>query len=135
MPGEPGARELNIPTTHPMFVGVHPAEAIAKADVIVAIDCEVPWWPSKVSPKAGAKIIHIAPDPFFTRYPVRGFPVDLALAGSSSIALEMLENALKSASAGKAAQISKRQQTFRAISAERNVKQMNLVQSDAKRTP
>ena len=135
MPGEPGARELNIPTTHPMFVGVHPAEAIAKADVIVAIDCEVPWWPSKVSPKAGAKIIHIAPDPFFTRYPVRGFPVDPALAGSSSIALEMLENALKSASAGKAAQISKRQQTFRAISAERNVKQMNLVQSVAKRTP
>ncbi|MES2603974.1 MAG: thiamine pyrophosphate-binding protein, partial [Pseudomonadota bacterium] len=84
MPGEPGARELNIPTTHPMFVGVHPADAIAQADVIVAIDCEVPYWPSKVSLKSGAKVIHIAPDPFFTRYPVRGFPVDLALAGSSS---------------------------------------------------
>ncbi len=132
MPGEPGARELNIPTTHPMFVGVHPAEAIAKADVIVAIDCEVPWWPSKVTLKAGAKVIHIAPDPFFTRYPVRGFPVDLALAGSSSIALQMLENALKKQSSAKVAQ---RQQTFRAISSARAAKQQALVQSMATRQP
>src|SRR5690606_10792870 len=72
LPGEPGARELNIPTTHPMFLGVHPADAIAKADVVVALDCEVPWWPSKVSPREGAKLIHISADPLFARYPVRG---------------------------------------------------------------
>lgn len=132
LPGEPGARELNIPTTHPMFIGVHPADAIAKADVIVAIDCEVPWWPSKVSLKAGAKVIHIAPDPFFARYPVRGFPVDLALAGSSSIALEMLEDALKKQDSAKVAQ---RQRSFRAISSERAHKQQALVQSVAQRTP
>jgi acetolactate synthase-1/2/3 large subunit len=132
LPGEPGARELNIPTTHPMFVGVHPVDALEKADVIVAIDCEVPWWPSKVTLKPGAKIIHIAPDPFFTRYPVRGFPVDLALAGSSSIALQMLEAALKKQSSAKAAQ---RQQTFRAISSARAAKQQALVQSMASRTP
>lgn len=135
LPGEPGARELNIPTTHPMFVGVHPADAVAKADVIVAIDCEVPYWPSKVMLKQGAKVIHIAPDPFFTRYPVRGFPVDLALAGSSSIALEMLEAALKTAAADKGALISKRQQTFRGISAARAAKQKALVQSMAARKP
>jgi acetolactate synthase-1/2/3 large subunit len=135
LPGEPGARELNIPTTHPMFIGVHPADAIAKADVIVAIDCEVPWWPSKVSLKPGAKVIHIAPDPFFTRYPVRGFPVDLALAGSSSLALEMLERALQARSAGKATQIGKRQETFRAISGARAAQQQALVQNMANRTP
>jgi acetolactate synthase I/II/III large subunit len=132
LPGEPGARELNIPTTHPMFIGVHPADAIAKTDVIVVIDCEVPWWPSKVTLKPGAKVIHIAPDPFFTRYPVRGFPVDLALAGSSSIALEMLEAALTKQHSSKVAQ---RQQGFREISALRAQKLQELVHSMAKRTP
>lgn len=132
LPGEPGARELNIPTTHPMFVGVHPSEAIAKADVIVAIDCEVPWWPSKVTPRADAKVIHIAPDPLFIRYPVRGFPVDLALAGSSSLALEMLEAALRKQGSAKVAQ---RQQTFRAISTARADRQKALAQTMAQRSP
>lgn len=132
LPGEPGARELNIPTTHPMFIGVHPVDALEKADVIVAIDCEVPYWPSKITLKTGAKVIHIAPDPFFIRYPVRGFPVDLALAGSSSLALEMLENALKKQNSAKVAQ---RQQTFRAISSARAVQQKALVASVAACTP
>jgi acetolactate synthase I/II/III large subunit len=135
LPGEPGARELNIPTTHPMFIGVHPAEAIAKADVIVAIDCEVPWWPSKVNPPTGARLIHIAPDPLFMRYPVRGFAMDLAIAGSSSQALGALEDAMAPASAGKEALIGRRQQAFRALSTARMGKQQALVQSMAQRTP
>lgn len=97
VPGEPGARELNIPLQHPMFLGIHPAEAIAKADVIVALECEVPWWPSAVSPPAGAKLVQIGPDPFFSNYPVRGFQMDLAISGSSSIALSMLNEELKTA--------------------------------------
>ncbi len=132
VPGEPGARELNIPTRHPMFIGQHPADAIGKADVILVVDCEVPWWPSKVTLKPGVKVIHIAPDPHFTRYPVRGFPVDLALAGSSSIALDMLEKALKTQNTGKVAQ---RQQIFRAMSSDRVAKLQALTQSMAQRTP
>lgn len=97
LPGEPGARELNIPTTSPMFLGVHPAEAIARADVILCIDCEVPWWPSQVSPKDSCKLIHLSADPFFAQYPVRGFKMDLAISGSSSIGLCKLEDALKEA--------------------------------------
>ncbi len=97
VPGEPGARELNIPLQHPMFLGIHPAEAIAKADVIVALECEVPWWPNAVSPPASAKLVQIGPDPFFSNYPVRGFQMDLAISGSSSIALSMLDEELKTA--------------------------------------
>jgi acetolactate synthase-1/2/3 large subunit len=135
MPGEPGARELNVPTTHPMFLGVHPVEAIAKADVLVAIDCEVPWWPSKVSPRTDAKLIHIAPDPFFNRYPVRGFAMDLAIAGSSSLALCQLETALAASCAGKEAAIDKRRQIFRAISTARAASQQALVKAHALRSP
>lgn len=98
VPGEPGARELNIPLQHPMFLGIHPAEAIARADVIVSLDCEVPWWPSAVSPGKDVKMVHIGPDPFFSNYPVRGFEMDLAIGGSSSIALCKLEEELKTVS-------------------------------------
>ncbi len=135
MPGEPGARELNIPTNHPMFLGIHPAEAIAKADAVVALDCEVPWWPSKVSPLPEAKLIHIAPDPMFARYPVRGFQMDIAIAGSSSQALEMLEQALQLACSANPAAVAARQSQFKAISAERNRKQQALVQSVKDRLP
>ncbi|MFQ5661059.1 MAG: thiamine pyrophosphate-requiring protein [Gammaproteobacteria bacterium] len=96
LPGEPGPRDVNIPSSHPMFLGINPTEAIARADVILAIDCEVPWWPSVVSPKADARLIQIAPDPFFANYPLRGFEMDLAIAGSSSAALQMLYAALQS---------------------------------------
>ena len=135
LPGEPGARELNVATTHPMFLGVHPADAIAKADVIIAIDCEVPWWPSKVTPRADAKLIQIAPDPFFNRYPVRGFQMDLAIAGSSSLALVQLEQELAKLCAGKQDKINSRQKQFTAISSARAAKQDALVKAVATRVP
>src|SRR5690606_25567657 len=84
LPGEPGARELNVPTTHPMFLGIHPREALERADLLISLDCEVPWWPSQVNIRPDARLIHISADPFFQNYPVRGFEMDLAIAGSSS---------------------------------------------------
>lgn len=135
MPGEPGARELNIATTHPMFLGIHPADVIAKADAVLIIDCEVPWWPSKVNPLPHAKLIHVAPDPLFNRYPVRGFPMDLAIAGSSSQALEMLEQALETACSAHSALVATRQVQFREISSERTRKLQALVQGVQQRTP
>jgi len=133
LPGEPGARELNIPTLHPMFLGVHPADAIANADVLVVLDCEVPWWPSKVTLRADAKVIHISADPFYIRYPVRGFQTDLAIAGTSAISLGKLEEALQETCAGKAEAISKRVQQFTAISQARLTAQASLLASVATR--
>lgn len=119
VPGEPGARELNIPLQHPMFIGIHPAEAIAKADVIVALDCEVPWWPSAVTPRKDAKLVHIGPDPFFSNYPVRGFEMDLAISGSSSIALCKLEDALEEACKQEAGKQEQRITLLQAMDMER----------------
>lgn len=135
LPGEPGARELNVPTTHPMFVGVHPNDTLARADVIVAIDCEVPWWPSQVTPRADAKLVQLAPDPFFERYPVRGFPMDLAIAGSSTLGLQQLEQDLSDTCTGTEARIARRREYFRGISAARATAQQALVDSVAARTP
>lgn len=135
MPGEPGARELNFPTTHPLYLGQNPVDAIARADVLVALDCEVPWWPSMSTPPAEGRLIHIAPDPFFNRYPVRGFAADLAIAGSSSLALDMLEQALTSACTGKESLLVKRKEVFNALSAERLAAVRALMRDAAQATP
>jgi acetolactate synthase-1/2/3 large subunit len=127
MPGEPGAREISIPTTHPMFMGVHPAELIAKADVIISIDCEVPWWPSKVSPLREAKLVQISADPMFNRYPVRGFAMDLAISGSSSLALDQLQEALTACCPPDSALVKSRISLFSALSTSRRKHHATLV--------
>lgn len=135
LPGEPGARELNIPTRHPMFLGIHPVDAIARADVLISLDCEVPWWPKIVTPREDATHIHIAPDPFFNRYPVRGFPVDLPIAGSSSIALCKLEEALQAACGKGDNRAETRRQTIGAM-ARANLEKIEQCMADSgNRTP
>jgi len=135
VPGEPGARELNIPFKHPMFVGIHPAEAIARADVLISLDTEVPWWPSAVTPRSDAKIVHIGPDPFFSNYPVRGFQMDLAISGSSSIALCKLEDALTEACADAGDKQQARVDTFTAIAAARDADMAKAIEAAAGSSP
>lgn len=135
LPGEPGARELSIPTRHPMFLGVHPVDAIARADVIIVIDCEVPWWPSIVNPAKDTKLIHISADPFFANYPVRGFQMDLAISGSSSIALCKLQDALEVSCAEEKDSVEARRATFTELSETRKSEQRALIESMATRTP
>jgi acetolactate synthase-1/2/3 large subunit len=50
----------------------------------------VPWIPKEGAPKAGAKVIHIGPDPLFARYPLRGFRTDIALTGGVASTLQAL---------------------------------------------
>jgi acetolactate synthase-1/2/3 large subunit len=134
-PGEPGPREVSIPADHPMYVGVNPMAAIEQADVIVALDCEVPWWPRYVAPRAGAKLIHIAPDPFFSRYPLRGFEMDLAIAGSTSAALQHLLDALVDASRTKKKEIQARRKKIEELARERMQRNEKLMREAATVAP
>jgi len=92
--GQPYAGDVNLPSAHPMNLGSHPREAIARADLILVMDCAVPWTSKAEGPGAGTKTVHLGVDPFFSRYPVRGFEADVAVAGSSGAAVEMLYAAL-----------------------------------------
>ncbi|MEX2525286.1 MAG: thiamine pyrophosphate-requiring protein [Gammaproteobacteria bacterium] len=116
--GEPGARDVNIPLNHPMYLGTHPIEALEQADVIVAIDTVVPWWPRYVSLREDVRLVQIGPDPLYTNYPVRGFDMDQVITGSSSAALAMLHEALQVAAADKD-RIQRRHKAFSAQSRER----------------
>ena len=83
-------RFLALSTEHPLAAGWDPRELLKDADVILVVDCDVPWIPAEGNPKPGAKVIHLGTDPLFARYPLRGFRADLALTGALAPTLEDL---------------------------------------------
>ncbi|KAI1373388.1 acetolactate synthase [Hypoxylon crocopeplum] len=60
-----GGCDMCFPVSHPAWLGLrYGAEpAIEEADVIVVLDCDVPWIPTQCKPKKDAKIFHIDVDP------------------------------------------------------------------------
>jgi acetolactate synthase-1/2/3 large subunit len=83
-------RYLARSTEHPMHCGWDQHALLKEADVVLVVDCDVPWIPKEGKPKPGAKVIHVGPDPLFARYPLRGFRTDLALTGAVAPTLQSL---------------------------------------------
>ena len=83
-------RYLALSTEHPMHCGWDPHALLKEADVVLVVDCDVPWIPKEGGPRPEAKLIHIGADPLFARYPLRGFRTDLALTGAVASTLEAL---------------------------------------------
>ena len=85
---------LNFPTEHPLHLGFDPMRYVGEADVILVIESDVPWFPIKANPRPGAKIIQMGIDPFFSRYPIRTFPVDVPISTDPEAGLRSLREAL-----------------------------------------
>jgi acetolactate synthase-1/2/3 large subunit len=83
-------RHLALSTEHPMHCGWDPHALLKEADLVLVVDCDVPWIPKEGKPKPQAKVIHVGPDPLFTSYPLRGFRADLALTGAVAPTLQAL---------------------------------------------
>jgi acetolactate synthase-1/2/3 large subunit len=88
-------RHLNLPADHPCHLGYNPGPLLAEADAILVIDCDVPWTPSRQAPSADCKVVQIGVDPLFSRYPIRGFPADVAITGATRLVLPPLAAAMK----------------------------------------
>jgi len=83
-------RFLALSTEDPMHCGWDPHALLKDADVVLVVDCDVPWIPKEGGPKPDAKVIHVGPDPLFARYPLRGFRTDIALTGAIATTLDTL---------------------------------------------
>lgn len=89
------ATHLAISTEHPCHIGPDPAPWLAEADVVLVIDSLAPWWPDKHPLNPEAKVIQAGPDPLFSRFPSRGFPAHLAIAGESVLTIPALIAAME----------------------------------------
>jgi len=85
---------VNFPQDHALHGGFDAAPHLEEADAILVVESDVPWFPGMKSPKPETRVIHLGVDPLFSRYPVRGFPTDLALAGTPRLALAVLAEAV-----------------------------------------
>ncbi|HXW26615.1 MAG TPA: thiamine pyrophosphate-requiring protein [Xanthobacteraceae bacterium] len=90
-------RYFSLPSSHPMNLGFDPARHVPNADAILVIECDVPWLPSRTGPGPDCKVVHCGLDPLFARYPIRGFPCDVAITASTVAALSALSAALADA--------------------------------------
>ncbi|KAK8217200.1 hypothetical protein M8818_001452 [Zalaria obscura] len=67
-----GGSDMCFPANHPAWLGLrYGNEAhIKSADVLVVLDCDVPWIPTQCHPRSDAHIIHIDVDPLKQQMPV-----------------------------------------------------------------
>lgn len=88
-------RHLSLPANHPCHLGYDAGPYLEDADAILVLECDVPWVPSLKAPSRQCRVVHLGVDPLFQRYPIRGFPCDLAVTGAPSVALPVLTAALE----------------------------------------
>jgi acetolactate synthase-1/2/3 large subunit len=90
---------VNFPSSHPhhagWFFGSQHYPGITEADVVLVVDCDVPWYPSQARPGDDATVIQLAVDPFYSRYPMRSYPCDVPVAAEPAVALPLLAEAVR----------------------------------------
>jgi len=87
-----GNNRMNFPdsSTHRSRGG-----SLREADVILTVDCAVPWVPGPAGPSSEARIITIDVDPTYGRIPLYEFAADLRITADGSRALTELVQELR----------------------------------------
>src|SRR5205807_8536689 len=78
---------MSFPQDHPLHAGFDAAPYLDDADCIVAVESDVLWFPALKAPRPETKIVQIAVDPLYARYPIRGFPADPARSRTARLNL------------------------------------------------
>lgn len=106
---EPGPVFANFPQDHPLHAGADAGSALAEADVVLLLEADVPWMPKQHAVPHETTVITIGSDPLFSKYPVRGFPSDISLAGKPRLTLQALADAVQQEGVDPAARSSRQQ--------------------------
>ena len=120
-----GGSDMCFPFSHPASLGMRYSfhEATTEADVILVLDCDVPWIPSRNRPRKDARIYHIDVDPLNSMMPISFFPANGRWRADSYTVLCQLNDYLARSSAH---QKTLEGQVYR-------VRKTQLVESHAKR--
>lgn len=83
------ATDMNFPGDHPLRLGGEHASCVEQADVIFAIDCELPWLPLK-SDRVSAKTLLLDQDPLKEQLPLWEIHASQWFRADSLTALQQL---------------------------------------------
>ncbi|KAM5498611.1 hypothetical protein McaMca56_003663 [Microsporum canis] len=89
--------DVCFPADHPAYVSMkNGTNAITTADVILVVDCDVPWIPTQCKPSPSASIFHIDVDPLKQQMPVFYINSQAAYRADSAIAFSQLNQYISS---------------------------------------
>lgn len=91
----PASPFVSFPNVHDFHVGVSSAPYLKDADIVIVVECDVPWYPFQGKPPDNAQVIQIARDPNYSAIPIRHFPKDISIGGDPRLALELLAQELR----------------------------------------
>jgi acetolactate synthase-1/2/3 large subunit len=97
---EEQARYVNFPAGHPSHLGYDLRSVFADADVVVFVECDVPWLQTAAAPHADAFVAHVGVDPAFARIPMRTHRSDLAITATAAAFIEAFSAALDAVGRG-----------------------------------
>jgi acetolactate synthase-1/2/3 large subunit len=89
----------NFPHDHPVYQGSqwnepHQNPVLAKADIILVVDSDVPWIPKFSRPSAGAVVHHLDVDPLKVQMPLAALAAQRAYQVDARYALRQIEDEL-----------------------------------------
>lgn len=110
---------VNVPYDHAHHLGHDATAVVARADVVIALESDVPWVPGRAEPAADAFIAQIGVDPLFQDLPLRSFQstvtlVSRALPFLQALAAELTRIGAADTAAARVARISADSQAWRA---------------------
>ncbi len=120
---------------HPMNLGFSVGQYLPDADLVLVIESAVPWVPRDVSPNDKARIIHLSPDPQYSRLPYRGFEMDVAISGEPLQSLLLLERALEDHKGLKISDLEARAAKITKIHNEHVSQKKKIMEDAANHTP
>ncbi|MFB5195399.1 thiamine pyrophosphate-requiring protein [Neobacillus sp. KR4-4] len=85
---------VNFPRDHPLHLGYDPNPLIPEADVVIAIDTDVPWVTTLVQPKGDCKVYYIDLDPIKEEMPLWHIPAMKNYRADAYVSLLQLNGAL-----------------------------------------
>src|SRR6476469_11193075 len=88
-------RYLSLPSSHGMHLGYEPVRVVGEADVILALECDVPWLPSHAAPPEACRVIQCGLDPLYSHIPIRGFASDVTITGGVLACISALSGVLE----------------------------------------
>ncbi|KAK8115335.1 Thiamine pyrophosphate enzyme [Apiospora kogelbergensis] len=94
-----GGSDMCFPSTHPAWLGLRYGidTEIRGADVILVVDCDVPWIPTQCKPAADAQVFHIDVDPLKQMMPLFYIPAQHRYRADALTSVEQVTAHLKTA--------------------------------------
>lgn len=83
-------RHLNLSSEDAFHGGFEISPWLAEADVVLVLECDVPWIPATDRAADNLKVIQVGIDPLQARYPMRGFRSDLTIRASARLFIEAM---------------------------------------------